>query len=145
MYNLNEVNLIGYVGGNPEVIKLKDNTEMVKFSVATSDKWKDKQGKEVKSTQWHSITAFGPVCGIIKKYVSTGTLVYIKGKLKYSKVEAPEQETKYYTDIICQEFIILKGGKVEIKEEVEEKIPTDDNLKNQSETKKNVEPDDIHF
>ena len=68
--SLNKVQLIGNVGQDPEIRATQDGREIANFSLATSERWKDKNtGERKDKTEWHNITAFGAVVGVIKTYV----------------------------------------------------------------------------
>jgi len=82
--SLNKVCLIGHVGVDPSVYEGGDH-KVVNFTLATTDKYKDKGGLVVESTQWHNLVAFNDLAEIIQKYVRKGSFLYVEGKLKYSK------------------------------------------------------------
>lgn len=92
---LNQVNLIGRLGQNPDT---KGN--VVKFSLATTEKIKDKNGMSVDKTEWHNITLFGKVGEIAAQYVTKGQLVYVTGRLQTSKWDDKEGKTHQRTEII---------------------------------------------
>ena len=103
--SLNKVTLIGHLGQNPEIRSTKDGKEIASFSIATTESWKDKQTSERKDkTEWHNITAFGAVVGVIKNYVKKGSKLYIEGKLETSKYTDKQGVEKYTTKVILQGF-----------------------------------------
>lgn len=98
---MNKVTLFGRVGNDPE------NTKgVVKFSLATDESYKDKDGNKVEKTAWHSCVSFGKQGEIIEKYVKKGDQFLIEGKIDYNK-----HEDKYYTSIIVSEFNFISNGK----------------------------------
>jgi single-strand DNA-binding protein len=83
---LNKVQLIGRVGKDPEVRYLPSGEAVVNFSIATTEKWKDKNtGEPREETEWHRINAFGKLAEICGEWVKKGMLVYVAGKIKSSK------------------------------------------------------------
>ena len=92
--SINKVILKGRLGQNPE-----SKNGAVKFSMATSESYKNKQGEKVESTQWHNVVAFGKLGEILEKYLKKGDEAVIIGKLNYNK-----HEEKIYTSIIANEF-----------------------------------------
>lgn len=103
--SLNKVTLIGNVGQDPEIKTTQDGRELANFSIATTESWKDKQTSERKDkTEWHNITAFGAVVGVIKNYVKKGSKLYIEGKLETSKYTDKQGVEKYTTKVILQGF-----------------------------------------
>lgn len=85
--SINKVILIGHVGKEPEIKTTSDGKEFALFSLATSKKWKDKQGNKQEKTQWHRICSFGGVVDIIKSYVHQGSKLYVEGELEYNQYE----------------------------------------------------------
>lgn len=94
---INEVRLIGNVGGDPE-IKKGSNYTMAKFGVATTSGYKDKKGEWQEQTQWHNVVVFGFGADHVEKFVQRGTLVYVEGSIEYQKYEK-NGEDRYYTQI----------------------------------------------
>lgn len=90
MSGVNKVILIGNVGKDPEIRQLPDGRAVANFSLATSESWKDKQsGQKQQRTEWHRLSAFGPLAEIIGKYVHKGSQIYVEGKL--STRDAPQR------------------------------------------------------
>ena len=81
---MNKAILIGSLGRDPEISN-KNGMTVAKFSMATSEKWKDKNtGKVQEHTEWHRITAFGRLAEICEKYLSKGRQVCIEGRIQTS-------------------------------------------------------------
>ena len=85
MANLNEVKLIGYIGANPELSHTAGGKPVCNFSLATTDRWTDKDGNQQEKTQWHSITAWEGLAKTCATYLKKGDPVYVGGKLEYEK------------------------------------------------------------
>lgn len=107
MRSLNNVQLIGHVGSDPEIKEL--NGKMIaQFSIATSEEWKDKVTHEKQSyTEWHKVVCFNKLAEIVKSYLKKGARIYLSGKLKTSKWQDKNNETRYTTEIIADELILL--------------------------------------
>lgn len=107
--SLNRASLIGHVGQDPECRTTAGGTKMAKISLATSRKWKDKSGRESEKTEWHRVTFWDRMAEIVEQYVHKGDRLFVEGRLEYSQSEH-EGVTRYFTDIIAQEMILLGGG-----------------------------------
>lgn len=91
---------------------MPSGSSVTNISVATSEKWKDKQtGEQKESTEWHRVAAFGKLAEIMATYLRKGSQVYIEGKLRTRKWEKDGQ-THYTTEIIADQMQML-GGKGE--------------------------------
>ena len=100
MASVNKVIIVGNLGKDPESRFLPDGKAVCNFSVATTDKWKDKASGEAKeSTEWHRITAFGRLAEICGEYLKKGSSVYIEGSLKTRKWQDKEGADRYTTEI----------------------------------------------
>jgi single-strand DNA-binding protein len=108
--DVNKVILIGNVGSDPEASKLSSGMMVVKLSLATNRNWKDRQtGEQQERTEWHRLTFFGKPGEIVEQYVSKGAQLYVEGRIQYSQTQDDKGGTKYWTDIIVQEFSMLGG------------------------------------
>lgn len=105
MRSLNHVQLIGHLGADPES-QSKDNLGVTKFSVATSESWLDKTtGERRVTTEWHRIVCFSKLAELVKNHL--GSKVYVSGKLKTSKWQDKHNETRYTTEVIADDLIML--------------------------------------
>ncbi|MDH2998039.1 hypothetical protein A1D22_09130 [Pasteurellaceae bacterium LFhippo2] len=98
--SLNQVNLIGFLGDNPEIRTMKNGKNVATLSVATSFKSKQEDGTYKDNTEWHKITVFNQVN--FMQYLKKGDQVYIRGRLHYSNIEENGIK-RYFTEIICEE------------------------------------------
>lgn len=113
MASMNKVILLGNVGKDPEIKSFDNGGKIANFSLATTEKWKDKTTGEAKSdTQWHNITASGNVVKVIEQYVKKGSSLLIEGKLKTRSWEQ-NGEKKYITEIRL-ESLTMVGGKRDV-------------------------------
>ncbi|HTM94058.1 MAG TPA: single-stranded DNA-binding protein [Flavisolibacter sp.] len=108
MYALkNKVQLIGNLGQNPEIKTLDGGKKMAKFSLATSEVYRNAHGEKVKETQWHNIVAWGKVAEIVEKYLTKGSEVAVEGKLTNRTYNDKEGNKKYFTEIQVNELLML--------------------------------------
>lgn len=103
----NRVQLIGNLGQDPEIVTLESGSKLAKFSLATSDYYKNANGEKVEDTQWHNIVAWGKTAEIVESYLTKGKQVAIEGKLIHRTYETKEGEKKYFTEIKCNELLML--------------------------------------
>ncbi|WP_373519033.1 single-stranded DNA-binding protein [Pricia sp.] len=103
----NRVQLIGNLGQDPEIVTLESGSKLAKFSIATSDYYKNANGEKVEDTQWHNIVAWGKTAEIVESYLTKGKQVAIEGKLIHRTYETKEGEKKYFTEIKCNELLML--------------------------------------
>lgn len=108
MYALkNKVQLIGNLGNAPEVKTLESGKKMARFSVATSESYRNAKGEKVTDTQWHSLVAWGKVADIVEKFLTKGKEVAIEGKLVNRSYNDKEGNKKYITEIQVNELLLL--------------------------------------
>ena len=112
MSGVNKVILIGNVGKDPEVRYLEGNVPVAKFSLATNETYKNKEGAKVDQTEWHHIVLWRGLAEIAEKYVRKGSLLYIEGKIKTRSWEDKDGQKKYMTEVVCeaQSLVLLGGG-----------------------------------
>lgn len=103
MASLNRVTLIGRLGKDPDFKTLATGTALSRLSVATMDKWTDKDGNKKEQTDWHIVVAWGKLAEISKEYLAKGNQVYVEGKLKTRSWENDGQ-TKYFTEVIASDI-----------------------------------------
>ena len=107
---LNRHEIIGHLGKDPEVRYLPDGKAVANFSVATTERWKDKNtGERVEHTEWHRCTAFERLAEIVGEYVAKGSLVYVSGKSKTRKYTDQAGVERYSTEITVTELKMLGG------------------------------------
>ncbi len=87
MKGLNKVTLIGNVGKDPEINNLEGNIKVAKITLATSETYKDNQGKTQTSTDWHNIVLWRSLAELAEKYIHKGSTIYLEGKLKTRSFE----------------------------------------------------------
>ena len=104
--SLNKVTLIGNLGRDPEIRTTNDGREIANFSIATSETWKDKMtGEKKDKTEWHRVVCFSEgLVRVIKNYVKKGTKLYIEGQLQTRKWVDNDNQEKYTTEVVLQNF-----------------------------------------
>ncbi len=108
MYALkNKVQLIGNLGGKPEVKTTESGKKLATFSVATSESYRNAKGEKVTETQWHRVIAWGKVAEIAEKYLDKGKEVAIEGKLINRSYTDKEGNKKYITEVQVSELLLL--------------------------------------
>jgi single-strand DNA-binding protein len=103
----NKVQLIGNLGQDPEIVSLENGSKLAKFSIATSESYKNAQGQKVEDTQWHNIVAWGKTAEIVENFLAKGKQVAIEGKLTHRSYETKEGEKRYITEVRCNELLML--------------------------------------
>lgn len=110
MSSLNKVQLIGRLGQDPEVKYLPNGDAVCNISLATSERWKDKQsGEQKEKTEWHRVVLFGKVAEIAGQYLRKGALAYFEGKLETRKWQDQSGQDRYTTEIRANEMKMLSG------------------------------------
>lgn len=110
--NVNKVTLLGRLGSDPELKYTQDGNAIARLSIATSEKFKDRSGEQQEKTEWHRCAAFGKAAEIIGEYCKKGDMIYVEGKIAYSKRTGDDGIERYFTDIKIRDFTLL-GGKRE--------------------------------
>lgn len=114
MYALkNKVQLIGNLGNAPEIKTLESGKKMARFSVATSESYRNARGEKVIDTQWHNLVAWGKVAEIVEKFLSKGKEVAIEGKLVSRSYNDKDGNKKYITEIQVNELLLLGAKQAE--------------------------------
>ena len=105
--SVNKVILVGNVGKDPETRYLDETTAITKFSMATSETYKNKAGERVSTTEWHNIVLWRGLAQVAEKYVKKGTQLYIEGRIKTRSYNDAEGNKKYITEIVGDQMQLL--------------------------------------
>ena len=126
--SVNSVTLLGHLGKEPETVH-SQNGPIVKFSLATTEKWKDKSGAKQEKTEWHQICVFGQLALNCGQYMHKGSRVYLEGKLSTHEWVDKLGSKHYSTQIIASNVLFLdkKDDAPNIPEEIKPKQITQDN------------------
>lgn len=115
--SINKVILVGNVGQDPQVRTMQSGQKVVSFSLATSDRWRDRQtGEQKEQTEWHRIVIFNPnLVEVAERMLQKGTKLYIEGSLRTRKWQNQQGVDTYTTEITLNQFsgtmVILGGAK----------------------------------
>jgi single-strand DNA-binding protein len=113
----NRVNLIGNLGQNPETKKLESGKKVTRFTLATSDDYKNSEGQKIKETTWHNIVAWNGLADLAGNYLKKGSQVAVEGRIVYRSYEDKTGVTKYITEIVINDLMMLKSQKEQAKPE----------------------------
>lgn len=107
---LNRASIIGHLGRDPEIRMMQNGEKVANLSVATSERWKDKQsGEQKEKTEWHRCVVFGRSAEYVEKYLKKGAKVFLEGQIETRKYTDQAGVEKYSTEIVVRQF----GGKLQ--------------------------------
>ena len=105
--SVNKVTLVGNLGRDPEIRAMQNGDKIVQLSIATSDRWKDKNsGEQRERTEWHRVVIFNDALGkIAEQYLKKGSTVYLEGQLQTRKwTDQQSGQDKYTTEVVLQRY-----------------------------------------
>ncbi|HJV49224.1 MAG TPA: single-stranded DNA-binding protein [Geothrix sp.] len=105
--SLNKVMLIGNLGRDPELKATPSGQSVARFSVATTETWKNQSGEKQSKTEWHNIVVWGKQAEIAEKYLRKGKQVMIEGRIQYREYTDQAGVKKTACDIRCDNFVML--------------------------------------
>ena len=111
MSSVNKVILLGNLGKDPEVRYLENERARTTFTLATNETYKNKEGAKTTTTEWHNVVLWTPLAEIAEKYLKKGNPVYIEGKLTSRSYVDKEGQTKYITEVVGKNLVLLGGSK----------------------------------
>lgn len=128
---MNLVTLIGNVGRDPETRTTSAGDPIVNLSLATTERWKTKDGEKREETEWHRVTFFGGVAKVVRDYVTKGQRIAITGKIHYSKYTDKDGNERHGVEIQVNqrgtlELLSSKGERSEAPEEKKFQATDDD-------------------
>ncbi|MDP4210943.1 MAG: single-stranded DNA-binding protein [Bacteroidota bacterium] len=106
---INRVILVGRVGRDPEVRHLDNNATVARFTLATSESYKNKNGEKVTNTEWHNIVVWRSLAEIAGRYIKKGTLLYVEGKIRNRSWDDKDGNKRYTTEIDAENFQMLSA------------------------------------
>ncbi len=106
---LNRVQLIGYLGRDPESKYTTTGKRVTDFPIAVTNRWKSESGEIREHTEWMNIEAWGRLAETCHEYLGKGSLVYIEGRMKTDRYE-DEGETRYFTKVVAQSVQFLSNN-----------------------------------
>jgi single-strand DNA-binding protein len=105
---INKVILIGNLGRDPELRSTPSGQQVASFSLATTRKWKDRDGNRQEDTEWHNIVCWGRQAEVAGQYLTKGRQIYVEGRIQTRSWDDRETgEKKYRTEIVCDNFQML--------------------------------------
>lgn len=110
MSNVSKAILIGRVGQEPENRQFPSGGGVTKISLATTEKWKGKDGSKQEETTWHTIKFYGGLADVVQKYVNKGDLLYVEGSIKTETWDKNDGSKGYATVIKARDMQMLGGG-----------------------------------
>ena len=121
MASLNRAILIGNTGNDPEIRTLSNNEKVASFRLATTERYKDRNGEVKENTEWHQVTAWGKLADIVEKMVKKGSQLYVEGKITTRKWTDKDGNDRYSTEIRADGIQVL--GKRETTATRQEESP----------------------
>ena len=110
----NKVQLIGNLGKDPEIRDLDGGRKVAKFSLATSESYRNDDGEKITDTSWHNVVAWNGLATIAERYLSKGREVAVEGRIAYRNYEDKDGVKKYFTEIILNQIHLLKNPSVNV-------------------------------
>jgi single-strand DNA-binding protein len=104
----NKVQLIGNLGQNPEIRTFDNGKSVARFSLATTDSYRDASGKKITETQWHNLVAWGNLAKTVEKFLVKGSEVAVEGKLTHRAYDDKDGKKRYYTEVVMSELVMLR-------------------------------------
>ncbi len=111
MRGLNKVMLIGNIGRDPEIQYVEAGVAVVKFPLATTETYKDRNGVLVSQTEWHNIVLWRGLAELAGKHLHKGSLIYIEGRIKTRNWEDKDKNKRSSTEITGDNFVMLDKRK----------------------------------
>lgn len=108
MLNLNRVELIGRLGRDPEIRFTQDGKKVASVSLATTERWKDRNGQRHEDTEWHRLVAWGKLAELFEKHTATGDYLRVIGALRTRKWTDQQNVERYTTEIVVHEIGFLE-------------------------------------
>jgi len=116
---MNKAILVGRLGKSPELKSINNNVQVVTFPLATSKRWKDKEGNKQEKTTWHNIKFFGKQAEILNQYVKKGDQLVIEGEINNDTYEKDGKKF-YFSEIVGSSFSFVGGKSASEEPKIEE-------------------------
>ena len=144
--SINKVILVGYVGKDPDIRYTPSGTPVAKFSLATNEPFKDKNGEWQERTEWHNIIAWQRLAEITGEYVKTGSKLYIEGRLQTSNWEDRQSgERKHRTEVVAFNLVLCGGGNGNGNATIDRRTPSSPQRAEREEVESGITDEDIPF
>lgn len=143
---VNKVILMGHVGKDPEVRHLDNNLTVARFTLATSERWNNKEGNRVDHTEWHNIVLWRNLADIAEKFVRKGTLLYLEGKIQSRSYDDKDGVKRTFFEIVADSMKLVgpkpEGAPTAISQQP---LSQDTSLPSIETTNLETVPDDLPF
>jgi single-strand DNA-binding protein len=110
MAGINKVILIGNLGKDPELRYTPSGQPTANFTLATTERWTDKNGQRQEKTEWHNIVAWAKLAELVNQYLKKGRPAYVEGRITYRSWDDKDGNKKYRTEIVAQTIQFLGSG-----------------------------------
>jgi len=110
---LNRVQLIGYLGKDPESKYTSTGKRVTDFPIAITNRWKDEAGETREHTEWVNVECWGRLAEVCHEYLRKGSLAYVDGRLGTDRYEDQEGETRFFTKVVAQTVQFLSDNRPE--------------------------------
>ena len=113
MLNMNRATLVGHAGRDPEIRDLKNGGRAATFSLATTGKWTDREGRPCEATEWHRVVVYGPAVGAVETMLRKGDAVMVEGRIATREYRDREGNDRAITEIVvagAQGMVNMLGG-----------------------------------
>ncbi|MBM3421365.1 MAG: single-stranded DNA-binding protein [Bacteroidetes bacterium] len=107
----NRVQLIGNLGQDPEIKKTEKGKSVAKFTLATTESFRNSEGQKVEETTWHNLVAWNGLADVAGKYLKKGREVAVEGRISHRSYEDKEGVQKYFTEIVLSDILLLRSQK----------------------------------
>lgn len=107
----NKVQLIGNLGGKPDVKQTESGKKLATFSLATSESYRNANGEKITETQWHKVVAWGKLADLAEQYLDKGREVVLEGKLVSRAYVGKDGQKKFVTEIVANELLLVGDKK----------------------------------
>ncbi|MDP8209151.1 MAG: single-stranded DNA-binding protein [Candidatus Electryonea clarkiae] len=106
---VNKVILIGNLGKDPEISYTQSGTAVCKVSLATTEKWTNREGEKQEKTEWHNLVFWRRQAEVANEYLRKGSKIFVEGRIQYRQWEGNDGNKRYATDIEVKSFQFLSG------------------------------------
>jgi single-strand DNA-binding protein len=130
---LNRVQLIGYLGRDPESKYTPTGKRVTDFPIAVTQRWKSETGERREHTEWVQVEAWGRLAEICHEYLGKGSLAYVEGRLQTDRYEDAEGEARYFTKVVARTVQFLSENRDDEHLLEEQDVPEDEDVAEPSE------------
>lgn len=143
MAGVNKVILVGNLGRDPEIRNLDNGVKLARFSLATTESYRDRDGNRVDKTEWHNIVLWRGLADVAEKYLQKGNQVYIEGKLQTRQWQDQDGNTRYTTEIVGDNMTMLGSRRDPANSTPMPEPPMESHTASEKQEEENIEmPDD---